>query len=100
MLISKTYETVTPESAEHGDIEDSGFDYENENFTFKEFLHEIETSGCIYSEGCTWLYSEPQIEDYGTCETKSYALHYSRKNAPRNQKYWDKAITYIQNKYK
>jgi len=96
MLISKTYEIVTQESAEQGDYEESGFDFEGERYTFKELINLAESTGCIYSEGCDWLYSEPQIEDYGTGETIGYALHFDRTNKPRHQKYWEKAVNYLQ----
>ena len=98
MLISKTYEIVTPESAENGDFEETGFEFESERYTFKELIDLAKSTGCIYSEGATWLYSYPEIEDYSTGEEKSYALHFDRENKPRDRKYWEKAVRYVSRK--
>ena len=100
MLISKTYQITTPESAEYGDYAESGFTWESEKMTFKDLISEAESSGCIYHEGCDWLYSDSEIEDYSTGETVAYALHFDRENKPKDAKYWDKAILYLVNQRK
>ena len=98
--IVTTYETVTPESAEHGDFEDCGFEdesgvviRENDGDTTDQdgaerrltvvelavnFLRDkgVTEPSCspTWSRG-TWYSTEPQIEDYSTAEEKSYSYH-------------------------
>lgn len=43
--VSMTYEVVTPESAEHGDVEDRGYDYEDERMTLTEVVTEVRRKG-------------------------------------------------------
>jgi hypothetical protein len=38
ILVDKTFEIVTHESAEHGEIEDAGFSSVNESMTFRELV--------------------------------------------------------------
>jgi hypothetical protein len=83
-----TYTTVTPESAEQGDYADSGFwlpgewrfsaeDYnreENDITSAREVIQYARERGICYVVG-SWLESSGEIEDYGTCEEVTYALH-------------------------
>lgn len=41
MLVSKTFEVVSPESAAHADIEDSGFCFENQQMTVEELMDDM-----------------------------------------------------------
>lgn len=41
MKISKTYQIVTPESAEDGDFADHGFEFEGYDYTVDEFVHDL-----------------------------------------------------------
>ena len=82
-LMTKTYDVVTPESAEEGDF-DQG---ESDEWTgsAREVVEEIRRGGYIHPSlwpvhpchmtGREWLSSEPQIEDYSTDETWTYHLH-------------------------
>ena len=80
-MFSITYEIITPESAENGDCEETGF--EAENLTLREAFDMLRWIGgnCEPSDSglspYSWLsfYCEP---DFRTGETKNYALHWPR----------------------
>jgi hypothetical protein len=96
ITISKTYEIVTPESAESGDVQDSGFITEAENITFRELvslMQEFPCPSCSPASGDVyeWLSSYPET-DFRTGEEETQSLHYSRENAPCKAKYWRKAM--------
>lgn len=97
ILISRYYSTVTPESAEDGDIEDSGEVYTDTEFTFRElvremrdFSHASQAPGPV-SNVNTWLSSGYEDVDYRTGEAREETLHFSRENPERLGKYWIKA---------
>lgn len=98
ILISTTYEIVTPESAEHGEAEENGMERENEPVTFRELVDlmrehpQASCSGPVSSE-FTWFSSYPE-QDCRTGEERSTSLHYSRENPARNAKYWSKAARF------
>jgi hypothetical protein len=101
ILISKTYETVTQDSAEAGEAEDSGFVFEDESMTFRELIGEIHRGGYCYSSSYPCygragdcLTTEADI-DYQTGEQTSYSLHFSHNNNPRLERYWRKALQYV-----
>ena len=98
ILVSKTYEVVTPESAEDGEVADSGFDQENEPYTFREL---VATMRAHYEPSCwpvtqdtnpehVWFTSGDDI-DYVDGSTTRTSIHFSRSNPARNRKYWIKA---------
>lgn len=96
-IISKTYQTVTPESAEHGDFADSGYEFEDVSYTFRELVDLIYHDGFIEpsifppkSGDDFWLSSDYEIEDYSTGEEISYSIHLENKS-PRMLRYWFKA---------
>ena len=98
ILIDRTFETVSAESAKEGEIADSGFITINERFSFRELVAAMRSysftscspaSGEIYE----WLETEPE-QDYLTGEYRSEALHYSRDNPAKNAKYWRKAMIF------
>jgi hypothetical protein len=79
---SITYETVTPESAEHGEAEDAGF-YLQE-LTFSEawsYLRNLGAIGCHCEADSypirnpSWFTFYQVDENYATGEVTSYALH-------------------------
>ena len=45
--VGKTYEVVTPESAEHGDAEERGWVFDTEPMTLRELIREIEKLGAF-----------------------------------------------------
>jgi len=91
ILISKTYEEITPESAEIREFSDSGFEWEDVPYTFKELIKELQNYD--YAGKCATIHHE--IIDYSTMTERSENLHYSNLNSPRSRKYWDKAINYV-----
>lgn len=84
--VSKTFDVVTPESAEHGDIADSGFEYQDRAMTLREVLRTIESEGCTepsswpctlenFANGRVWFTSVDPDVDYRTGESTTYAIH-------------------------
>lgn len=101
ILLSKTYQETTPESAQDGDYSDQGFVFEDSPCTFREliaYLRECSEPSCTPFTGDTvglWFSSYPEVIDYATCTERSEAIHYSRKNRPRALKYWSKALRVV-----
>lgn len=99
ILIDKTYEVVTEESAEYGEVADSGFAAENEPVSFRElvdmirgeFIHASQSP--VSRSTHVWFTSESQ-QDYMTGEYRSESIHFSRENPTRKAKYWIKAMQY------
>jgi hypothetical protein len=92
LLISKTYEIITHESAEHGEAEESGFEYEFEPFTFRDLIRELRYFPLASSSEIgphTWVSSEPE-QDYRTGEYRTEHLHFVGPESKR--KYWIKAL--------
>lgn len=96
ILISKTYEIVTHESAQDGESAENGFEFENVEYSFRELVEEMRNysePSQMPNDGNThvWLTSEAE-QDYQTGDYTSYSLHYSRENKPRHAKYWKWAM--------
>lgn len=96
LLISKTYFTMSPESADNGVCEDTGFVFENEEYSFRELveaMREYNSCSCLPSSGAVyeWLSNNPEIE-YQTGEEITESIHFSKENHVRKQKYWAKAM--------
>lgn len=77
-LIRITYETITPESAEDGDIEDSGWkDEEGTEYTEEEVISLLR--GCVPSSSFFYtgiwytMYGDADFKS-GECENVSYHL--------------------------
>jgi hypothetical protein len=76
-----TYETITPESAENGETEDSGFLLENGSFRGAMALtYEYRCEGGIEAnnssiENARWFTWYKTNEDYATGETENRSLH-------------------------
>lgn len=96
ILISKTYEVVTPESAEDGECADSGFLTECEPVTFRELVRLMEdhpNASCWRPTGdvMEWVSSHPE-QDFTDCSETTTSVHFHRSNPPRAQKYWRMAM--------
>jgi hypothetical protein len=98
ILISKTFETYTPESLEDGEAAEQGFIFQDEPYTFRELLRLIQMEGftqpsCSPATGETyeWLTTESE-PDYSTGEESIYSLHFSHNNDHRAAKYWKAAF--------
>jgi hypothetical protein len=90
ITIDFTYQTVTPESAEHGDESESGFilpgmwkypvlaEYSRQEWkpgTLAQFVSFAQSLGICTCEGCDWLYSVDPDIDYQTGEETTYSMH-------------------------
>lgn len=93
ILINKTFQTVTPESAEDGDIADHGFISENEPVTFRELVELLQRNFPVHVPGGMndWAESYPET-DFRTGEETIEAVHFSHENHPGRLKYWEKAL--------
>lgn len=92
LMLSKTYQVATYESAEDGDYAEDGFEFENEPFSFRELLQALDD----YAEPSdsrigprTWVSTYPEI-DYRTGAETTYNLHFVGPESKR--KYWVKAL--------
>ncbi len=85
MFISKTYDIVTPESAEQGDVADSGFEFADVRVTeyrAQEIRKQLRDLACPrlndWDHGGATVYAdEAYIRDYRTAESVSEALHFT-----------------------
>lgn len=94
LLCSKTYEIVTQDSAENGEVGFAGFISENESFSFRDLVRELR-SYTHFSRSVvdrwTWVTSEPE-QDYRSGEHRSESLHFA--GPEHKAKYWIKALNY------
>lgn len=81
-LMSKTYQVVTPESAEQGDFSDQGFEYEGNEFdTLWDVAEEIRNAGAteLSSSGEAsphdWYSTVDGDTDYKTGAETTYSFH-------------------------
>lgn len=95
ILINKTMEIITEESAEHGEAAEQWVEYENSEFTIRDLVKELrhmEPSQCpITNPEIAWFTSYGEM-DCITGEYENYSLHYSRDNKPASIKHWIAAI--------
>lgn len=81
--VSQTYQTVTPESAELGDFEDQGYEFEDYDMTISDVLRELREQGNEYLElfgDELRIYGWTYTIDYKTGEDKTRCLHvYGKK---------------------
>src|SRR6478735_8653132 len=92
ILISKTFATITPESAEIGDFDDMGFITECEQVTFRELVDLMiefrEPSQSPNDFNTHVWYSSHYTSNYGTGEEREDSLHFHRDNTNNAAKYW------------
>ena len=96
IIVSRTYDIVTPESAESGESADSGFLAESESVTFRELVslmesHPIPSNSHPEGSQWEWLSSYPS-QDFRDCSETTESIHFARENPPRRLKYWRKAM--------
>lgn len=91
ILISKTYEIVTPESAMRGDVTESGFVFKEQEWTFRELVGRIKwgynTPNCTHGVP-DWLSTEPEL-DHRDGSYTTYTLHPGKDK--QSLRYWEKA---------
>lgn len=79
ILISRTYATISPESAIHGDYEDQGFIAEREEVTLEELVNLMRggiPSSCPPSGDTNEWVTYNKDENYMTCEETFESVHY------------------------
>lgn len=95
ILINKTMETITEESAEHEEAVEQWLEYENAEFTIRELVEKLRYMEAsqypITDPASVWFTSYGEM-DYITGEHENYSLHYSRDNKPSSLKHWIAAI--------
>ena len=105
LLVSVTYEVVTPESAEDGDAAESGFLYQDDALTFRQVIDLLREhphpsqSGPDYGPR-SWATSEPVPDGCNMTEGAIYSqsVHFAHANPARKGKYWAKAMQYVYRK--
>lgn len=88
-MVGKTYEIVTLESAEQGDIEESGWAFDTEPMTLRETIREVERLGSFEADSSPvprrgtriTLYELDGTINYRTGAETRHALHIK---APQN----------------
>jgi hypothetical protein len=91
ITITRTYEIITPESAEHGEAAESGFCYEDDKVSFRDLvrlLGDHPVPSCSHGIP-NWASSYPDV-DYCTGEETINSIHPGQDRI--SQKYWAKAV--------
>lgn len=91
ITVSETYDIITHESAEHGDCAESGFNFQDREFGFKELVEYIQDNGFTetssYPPGANdWITTGDDDIDYATGDRTRRSLHGD------GSKYWTKAL--------
>ena len=90
--VNKTYTEVTPESAEHGDYDETGLVWEGEEFTFRELVEELGgPNHWQLSEGADWLTTGIYTVCYRNLREREESLHVARPTA-RHERYYQLAL--------
>ncbi len=92
IILSQSFEVVTDESAENGEVAERGFDWEDCEHGFRETVELIKSEG-FTNQQCShgvprWLTTDPS-HDYVTGEYETKSLHPA--SDARSQRYWEKA---------
>jgi hypothetical protein len=96
IYISRTYATISPDSAEFGDYEEQGFIEEREEVTFHELVEMLKNGrpSCYPPSGETneWVtYSEST--DHFTCIERFEMVHFHREqSSPHAAMLWRRAF--------
>lgn len=93
ILISKTYSETTPDSVDDGELSDSGFVFEDSEYSFRDLvrlMRDYREPSNYPATGSAreWYSSGWNIEDYGTMTEREESIHFSHKNKPHNARYW------------
>ena len=82
---------ATPESAEHGDYEETGI-LSEWDLTFRELVEELGGYNCWQrAEGADWLTTGSYTIYYRTCRDREETLHVRRPTA-RHERYYQLAL--------
>ncbi|MFW6855339.1 hypothetical protein ACODYM_29030 [Burkholderia gladioli] len=94
MRFSQTFEVITDESAEDGDVAESGFDWQDIDETFRDLVRRLETDYCgaepsdYPSANPRWITSYGE-RDVRTGEFRNISLHPANDRARR---WWPVAL--------
>jgi hypothetical protein len=91
LLISETYETWDEDAIEAGETDDSGFNFQAEEYSFRDLVQYIRREGFSRQGETRWLETEDST-NYRTGEATRKALHFDRENSPHKWRYWLLAI--------
>lgn len=96
LLVNVTYDVVTPESAEHGEADESGFVMENEPVSFRDLVAMLrggeassqpaQGSAREWVTHYDWNHGTRRHIEEGAEESRS--VHFSRSNPARKARYW------------
>ena len=99
MLVSKTFETITGESAANGEFEETGFVYQDLEMTLEEVVDEIDREGF-----CEWSsYPNPVPGDWLSTVSpentldyieKGIAVYYNLHISGATEKEWEHIVAY------
>ena len=94
-MVGTTYEEVTPESAEHGDFDDQGWELESSEFSLRELYDLITDRQYLWerNDDRSW-YTNSEVIDYSDMRTRSYVLHVKVPNE-RSERYYKKLMEVI-----
>ena len=97
LIISRTYQECTPESADDGDFSEYGFVYEDTEFSFRDLVKELRdfsgmSSWPSHGDPRDWATQHHETTCYTTGTTRAESLHFSRENPAQKGKYWAKAL--------
>lgn len=98
ILIDRTFDVITDESAGNGDVAESGFAIQSEPVTFSELVDLMSE----HSEASNWppdgnpreWYTGDSVQNVRNGSWRSESIHYSRKNPEHMAKYWRKAAIF------
>ena len=95
LLISKTFQIITEESAKNGEASENGFEFQDGEYSFRELVKELkeynELSCSHDHDRNTWVTQYGDM-DLHSGDYTNYSLHFSRNNPARKEKYWIKAL--------
>ena len=90
LSFSVTYQTVTPESDEFGELDDSGFVVNLHGpDEIQDIIGLIETYRCFtktygcFGDSIGWLSSDYEVTDYTTMEEIMYSIHANNERSAR-----------------
>ena len=94
LTVSETYQIITEKSAEAGDYDETGFNFEGREFGFRELVEYIQDNGFSQTSdwparASSWLSTEEEL-NYRTGESTSKCLHFD--GPATHVKYWRKAL--------
>lgn len=93
IIISRTFEETTPESAENGEFSETGFTDERQEVTFSKLVRLMKSHNQASqspNNGGTnvWYSTGFYVDDYATGTEINESVHYHKDNAPNVAKYW------------